>query len=204
MGAGNTALIRKQSASLGKGIPMYLERNQVPEHLRRSYTGAKFQAEARDFVTVPFEAGLWSGGSRDSYTAIELSTGKALPMPGQDLAPWDKERQSYKVELKPGFSIVRHSMFQGTDLGLTFYVHSSDIAALIPQDSGAELSDLELYFLAVVRGIKSSYRVDYYRRKGMTEAQIDAFKAKLCELGYLNKAGAITVKGKNVCEKINP
>jgi hypothetical protein len=177
---------------------MYLEKNQVPAHLRRHYTGNKFHAHAANSVTIPSDAGLWSGGSRTFYSAVELSSGRSMPIPDQHLAPWD-DRQSKDVLLKPNFAIVKHVTFQGKDLGLTFYVHPSDIAALIPDNSKADdLSDIERYVLVVCRGIKSSYRADYYQRKGIISGELEAIKAKLIRLGYLNKAGAITVSGKNV------
>lgn len=181
---------------------MYLERNLVPEHLRLGYTGTRFRAEPVETVTIPSQAGVWDHGTRDVFSAIELNTGRSVPMPGQSSAPWDKDRQDRKIELKPGFAVVKHSMFCGKDMGLVFYVHPSDVAALIPNHGQDDLSETDKLVLAIIRSRKSAYRDDEYRRKGLKLSDVEAIKARLFEGGYLLKNGAITVKGKNACDKI--
>lgn len=181
---------------------LYLEKNQVPASLRGSYSGSKFRAEPCETVVIPSDAGLWDGGSRTVFTAIELNSGRVVALPGQQSAPWDANRIERKVELKPGFAIVAHRMFRGNDLGLTFYVHPLDVAALLPTDTSADLTETEKTVLAIIRSRKSAYRDDEYRRKGISVAEAEAIKARLIKDGYLNKAGAITVKGRNACDKI--
>lgn len=182
----------------------YLEKSQVPAHLRVGYAGNKFRAKACETVSIPADAGLWSGGSRSTFHAIELATGRALPLPGHELAPWNVARAERCVPLRPGFAIVQSVMFQGKDLGLTFHVHPDDIVKLIPQDATEALDPLEIKYLAIMRGIKSSYRADEYRRQGMTDAQVASFKAKFTAMGYINKQGAITVQGKNAVGDARP
>jgi hypothetical protein len=181
---------------------MYLEKNQVPDHLRRGYSGTRFKAEPVESVTIPAQAGVWDHGTRDVYSAIELNTGRSVPMPNQSSAPWDKDRQDRKIELKQGFAVVKHSMFCGNDMGLTFFVHPADVAALIPHQTNDDLSDTDKIILAIIRSRKSAYRNDEYRRKGLKLADVETVKARLTEQGYLLKNGAITVKGKNACDKI--
>lgn len=41
---------------------IYLESNGVPAHMRGSYTGKKFQLRVCSEVSIPIDAGLWSGG----------------------------------------------------------------------------------------------------------------------------------------------
>jgi hypothetical protein len=183
---------------------MYLEKSQVPAFLRNGYSGNKFQAKACEEVYIPSDAGLWDGGSRTTYHAVEFNTGRQVPLPNQELAPWDKERSERRVPLRPGFAIVKSSMYRGTDLGLTFYVHPDDTAKLIPQDKSATLEPIELKFLAIMRGVKSSYRLDEFRRQGISTAQIAAFKDKFTAIGYLNKQGAITIQGKNAVGDTRP
>lgn len=181
---------------------VHLEPNQVPNHLKRNYTGKAFKAEIVESVTIPAEAGLWYDGCRDTYSAIELATGNAIAASDNVSAPWD-DRKSQKIALTSGFAIVRHSIFAGKDMGLTFYVHPSDAVALLPANN-SDLNDTEKRFLAIVRGIKSSYRADYYRRMNLSQAEVETIKASLISRDYLNKAGAITVKGRNACENVNP
>jgi hypothetical protein len=183
---------------------MYLEANQVPAYLKGSYSGKSFQAEPAETVTIPSYAGLWDGGSRTTYSAIELATGRTVPVSDNMSAPWSEKRQDVTVPLKSGFAIVKHSIFCGKDMGLTFLVHPSDIVKLIPEQSKDDLSAKEIKALAIIRGIKSSYRADEYRRQGITEAEVLAIKEKLTGLGYLNKAGAITVSGRNRSEGVRP
>ena len=183
---------------------MHLEPNQVPAHLKSGYTGKRFQAEPAESVTIPSYAGLWDGGSRTTYSAIELATGRAVPVSDNMSAPWDMTRQDKIVPLRAGFAIVKHSIFCGNDMGLTFFVHPSDIAKLIPEQPKDDLSPTELKVLAIIRGLKSSYRANEYARQGISEGEVEAIKGKLTRAGYINKAGAITVTGRNRCEGVRP
>ena len=175
---------------------IYLEPNQVPAHLKRGYTGKTFRAEVTERVTVPSYAGLWSSGSRDTYEAIELATGRAVPASDNMSAPWDKTRADRQIELKSGLAVVKHTMFQGKDLGLTYFVHPSDAVALLPPTDD-EVTPTERKVLAIIGGIKSGYRADYFRKAGISDAELEAIKVSLIKRDYLNKAGAITTKGRN-------
>jgi len=182
---------------------MHLEPKQVPAYLKGGYLGQKFKAEPAESVFIPADAGLWSGGSRNTYSAIELATGRAAAVSDNISSPWSVERQNRIVPLRAGFAIVKHSIFRGKDFGLTFFVHPSDITKLLPEPASDDLSATELKALAIVRGLKSSYRAEYYSRAGISAGEVEAIKAKLCKLGYLNKAGAITVAGRNRAEGVN-
>jgi hypothetical protein len=194
---------------------IYLEPNQVPPALRGGYDGKKFAARVAESVSVPSDAGLWSGGSRDVYTLIELASGVRHPMPGQSASPFDSARQERTVTLKPGFAVVRHSTFCGKDMGLTFFIHPDNAATLLPAPA-ADLSPVEKLILKYTKECKASHngqdRYDMaaadmrYGSRGVKETGVetmptrdewDAAKALLISGGYLNKAGAITVKGKN-------
>lgn len=191
---------------------IYLDEKMVPAALRQGYGGKKFEAQVCTSVTIPIDAGLWDGGSRDQYSVINLADGRTALSPGQNSAPWSGERREYVVELKPGMAVVRHSYFCGKDMGLRFYVHPDNAAALLPPPA-AELSPLELLVLRYTAGRKSSYmgrdRYDMaihdanggydMNRDSLTptRAEWDAAKASLVGRGYLNKAGAITVAGRN-------
>lgn len=183
---------------------MHLEPNQVPNHLKAGYAGKRFQAEPVESVTIPSHAGLWDSGSRTTYSAIELATGRALPVSDNMSAPWSDKRQDQVVALRAGFAIVKHSIFCGKDMGLTFFVHPSDVVKLVPEQPQDDLSPVELKALAIYRAIKSSYRPDSLRRAGISEGEAEAIKAKLIRLGYLNKAGAITVSGRNRSGNASP
>src|SRR5262245_1950085 len=102
---------------------IYLEPNKIPHHLRGGYSGKKFKAVVTTTLTIPSHAGLWDGGSRDTFALVHLETGEARAVSDNMSAPWDKGRRDQKIELQPGFVVREHSLFCGKDMGLTFYVH---------------------------------------------------------------------------------
>ena len=174
----------------------HLEKNQVPAFLRHGYDGKAFKAQACTSFTIPADAGLWSEGSRDLFSAVSLASGTVVTIPGQDGAPWNMSRANKLVEIKPGFCLIRHSVSCGRDCGLTFYVHPDDIAKLVPYDS-CELVECEKTVLYIVSAYKSFARTDEARRAGIDTGELEAIKARLIGLELLTKAGAITVKGRN-------
>ena len=184
-----------------------LENSQVPAHLRGTYSGRKFSAVVTESVTIPAHAGNWDGGSRDTYKLVNVETGAAMDASDNVSAPWDA-RKDRVVNLRPGFAVILHSMFCGKDMGLTFYVHPENAAKLLPAPVAA-LSDHEKIVLEATCSFKSSYMgKDRYqmalehesavgRQFFPTRGQWDAAKASLIGKGLLNRAGAVTVAGRN-------
>lgn len=192
-----------------------LEPAQVPAQLRGSYTGRKFKVRVGDKVTIPSDAGLWDHGSRDVYNMLRIVDGAAVPFPGQQAAPWDSRRADQSISLTPGYCVVRHSSFQGKDMGLCFYLHPADAAPMLPAPA-ADLDPVAQLVVNYTVSRKSSYMGrDRYQmalednrwaRPPMepfpTRGQWDAAKAEMIARGYLNKAGAITPAGRNVAKSI--
>ena len=188
---------------------IHLEPHKVPAHLRGSYSGKRFQVQVCETVTIPADAGLWSGGSRDVFSAIELSTGRQVNWPGQNTAPWDNERRAAEVSLAPDFAVVRHT--QGCYSDMTFYIHPLNAAALLP--APVELSDWDKIVLKATRNFKSSYGGKDRYQMALNEAggfgirncaqdfpcrrDWELTKQALVDHGFLNKAGAITPSGRN-------
>ena len=164
---------------------IYLEANQVPNDLKLGYSGKSFKAEVCEKVYIPSYAGNWDSGSRDTYSAIELATGKSMAASNNYSAPWDKDRKDQHIALRSGFAVIRHSIFCGRDMGLTFYVHPEDI---------------ERKVLKIIKSYKSAYRVDEARRQGVSEAQYREAMVTLQAQDLLDKRGAITTKGKNAAQ----
>jgi hypothetical protein len=188
---------------------IYLDAKDVPAIMRGSYTGTKFRAHVCESMTIPMDAGLWSGGTREVYSVVDLDTGNRR-LPGQDAAPWDRSRKDLEVVLRPGLIVVMHSYFCGKDMGLTFYVHPENAAKLLP--APVELTVYERTVLRATLHFKSSYmgkdryemereECRYSRNKDRvlfpTRTEWDEAKATLITRGMLNKAGAITTKGRN-------
>lgn len=174
---------------------MHVEPRMIPDHLRGGYTGRKFKVAAVESVTIPEQAGTWDGGSRETFCFIEMSTGRVAAASDNVSAPWHESRRDRTYTLKPGYGVRAHSVFCGTDMGLTFYVHPSDAAALLPER--VELTDLERKVLDIIGGIKSAYRNDEYRRHGINEAERGGALLSLFNKGLIDRRTAITVKGRN-------
>lgn len=189
---------------------VHLEASQIPSHLRGNYTGKQYKAVICESVHIPIDAGLWSGGSRDQYKAVNLATGQEIPLPGQDVSPWNSERKERQVALAADFAIVRHTIFCGKDMGLTFYLLPQNAAAMLPPVE--ELTDHERIVLVATRQYKSSYNgqdryqlaMPRYNPEAMarypSREQWEAAKQALINRGFLNKAGAITTKGRNAAQ----
>ena len=169
--------------------------NQVPAALRGSYTGKKFKAVVCTEMTIPMDAGLWSGGSRAEYSAINLENGKSMPFQGSNLAPWDGGRRDHKVTIVPGMAVVLHSMFCGKDMGLTFYIHPDNATKMLP--APVELSKEEKVVLTTIRSYKAAYRQQMAQGQGISGTQYAAILQSLTEKGMLHKGNRITTKGKN-------
>ena len=185
---------------------IYLEPNQVPSHLKGSYSGKQFKAIVCTEMTIPASAGLWDGGSRELYRGIDLNSGRDALFPGQSEAPWGKRAQC-TITLQPGYAVVEHTIFCGKDMGLTFYLHPENAAKLLPAPQ-AELSDHEKMVLNATCSLKSSYagkdryqrttdNLRWNRKPYPTREQWESAKQSLIGRGLLNKAGAVTTAGRN-------
>ena len=192
-----------------KSTTVHLDAKDVPANLRNlhNYNGKKFKAEVGGQMTVPADAGLWFEGSRDLYFAVKFETGEVVEWPNQNAAPWDP-RAANTVKLEPGFCVVRHSIFCGNDMGLTFYLHPDNATKLLPPP--IELSRVEKLVLEATGSLKSSHggrdRYEMMRDQCRYGAEQDTFptrdewnaaKQTLIGRGLLNKAGAITTQGRN-------
>ena len=192
---------------------IYLEPSQVPASIRGAYSGKQYRAIVTDSVYIPSDAGTWSGGSRTLYSAIHLTSGESRPACDAYSAPWDPSRKDQRIQLKPDFAIISHSIFCGKDLGLTIYINPINAATLLP--APIELNPLERAVLKYTKEKKASYngrdRFDMlqedlsysFKRQELnlesapTREDWNKAKDSLIAQGLLNARGAITTKGKN-------
>lgn len=96
------------------------------------YKGRKFSVEiAQDVYLSDLH---WGGGSRNYYSAVSLETGKAFPaLVGSPFS--GPVLEGSKVPLNASYVVAEHSIFQGHDMGITFYVHPEAMnqrTALVP------------------------------------------------------------------------
>jgi hypothetical protein len=185
--------------------PIYLEANQVPAALRGGYTGTKFKAIVTESIIVPSDLGLWSGGSCERMYFVELATGKTVPCVNHAAAPWDAERlvNHGKLQLAPGYAVVKHTMFCGKDMGLTLYTHPDNAPGVLPAPMDSELSDAAKVVLWTAKCYKAAYRREYANLNGVNARAFETAIAELCAAGMVNKAGAITVKGRNAAAALD-
>lgn len=151
----------------------------------------------------------WSGGSREWFVFVRLADMQATPrvpdqsafntpIPGADAVP-----------LPPGVVCVEHYVFCGRLKGIRIHVHPRDLNPSMLPPASADVTDDELIVIEYTASRKPSYGgVSNYR---LHEAQRDtditperweAAKASLIASGHLNKAGAITPKGRNARKPI--
>jgi len=190
---------------------IHVERNDVPSILIPDfYTGRKFKIAVTGNFQIPFDHGAWNGGSRDTFRVVNMTTGESVSLDDTEsgmLAMRDPKADR-SFTMVPNYAIVRHTIFQGKDVGITIYVHPDSINAIrLPET--VHFSEIERIVLIAARSLKSSHNgrdrfvmacnTLRYREGATipTRVQWEAAKASLIDGGYLNKRGAITTKGKN-------
>ena len=160
------------------------------------YTGRKYKLDnsGRPVNVTSY----WDGGSRSYYAAVNLSTGATLPAP-QNGTPFDGGPIAPDgVKVPAGFVIVEHSIFAGTDCGITFYIDPNTATAFLPDP--VEISDAERTVLCQTSSLKNTYGGETdlrFKRSGLSRNDWDAASASLKARKLLNKAGAITTAGRN-------
>jgi len=166
------------------------------------YSGKMFQIEIHDNPGMHLDS-YWSGGSRDYHKIVKLDTMQVLAVPenGSGFVP-DVPQEVEKAFPCPGYAVVTHTIFCGKDMGIRIHIHRENARKLVP--APLEISAEEKIVLIATRSLKSSYAgISNYRfqqaneETGITLAQWEQAKAECIRKGYLNKAGAITVAGRN-------
>ena len=179
----------------------YLEPSEVPALLLRAfpaYTGRKFAAVVCEAVSL--HDAYWSGGSRSTYRALELATGRTCDPVSFVLNPpqFGGAARAVTVPLPSGWVIVQHSIFCGKDAGLTFHIRAENAAPLLPGPVAlGALSRAALVVLHVSCSYKAFARRDEAARLGVRGAGYDSGLAECKAVGLVNAAGAVTVRGDN-------
>lgn len=147
----------------------------------------------------------WSGGYRDYWAIVELSTGCKVDLSEMVWAPFVRMDREYVLSgLVPGYALFQHS-YSGTKQYAKVHVLPDNLCKYLP--SSQSLSWEERVVLAASRSLKSSYAgIKEYRKHeagaktGILPAEYDNAKLSLIEKGMLNKAGAITNEGRNTIQ----
>jgi hypothetical protein len=181
-------------------MSIYVSKGDLADKLKSltGYNGTKIKVEISD-SKMELRC-YWDGGSRDTYTAYDMKGGR------QNLQVQDAPYPFYKGGETPVYIpsadkfLVRHSIFMGKDMGLTIYLHPASVLVGELPLNKPDISQNELFILSIVRSYKSFARQEYYKKGGFTVSEVEAYKQILFQKGWLNKAGAITVDGRNVVE----
>lgn len=190
---------------------IHLRPSDVPSHLLAGYKGRRLKLCITEDISINSHDAYWSGGSRTTWYVQRLSDGAKLPLLDTTHHPMRVRVEDKRMEIKPGYIIVAHSIFQGEDMGLTFHIHPLNVAPLFSVPS-TNLSIEERFVLTAARTLKSSYNgrsrrdmaLDHpfslghaFKDLRITKEEYQVAYDSLVEKGLLNKRGAITVEGRN-------
>lgn len=143
----------------------------------------------------------WSGGSRSSYVAIDLNSGRTMLAAAVNPL---RDRDSRIAVIPPGFCVVEHSMFLGKDHGCTVYLHSANLAKLLPAAEAIDLTLDDRLVLASTCEYKNTYsgrtNIRFHeanRYHTISAAEWETAKLSLIGRGLLRKNGSISPDGRN-------
>lgn len=83
-------------------------------------------------VSVELRGTYWSGGSRSSYTAVNLQTLQSSSAEQYAPAQFGGPAQTPKVALPVGVVIVKTGFFCGKQSTVTLFVNPENLAKLLP------------------------------------------------------------------------
>jgi hypothetical protein len=92
-----------------------------------AYRGRKWKVSRQRAISM--YDNYWSGGTKGTYTLVNMDSMEILPI-GNSEAPWSAlgEDKIKRREIPLNALILKHTIFQGHDLGITFIVHPDSVA----------------------------------------------------------------------------
>ena len=164
---------------------------------------SKRQVKITPAEEVPLTGMNWSGGYKTDYVAVNLSSGDSADFPDPE---WNELYQLRTVKMRAGIAIIAYQ-WAGLSKFVEVYLHSSNIT---PQIEGAvDLTANQLALLFCTRAYKNTYggRTDIRREEAgragyrLSPEEWAKEQSVLHEMGYLDKRGSLTTKGKNAAPK---
>lgn len=104
----------------------------IPAYLKGDNRRQKVFIHVQESVTVPIDAGLWSGGTREIYEAMRLDNGQRVEMVNHNASPFNGTREKKTFHLVPGIVVRKSGHFCGKPAFLTFYVHPDNAPKFLP------------------------------------------------------------------------
>jgi len=184
---------------------IYLEyRDPLAQKIKQlsGYKGRHISVIIQDYVS--FGNTYWDCGSRYSYQVVSLNSNKVLSVPHVPPPPFNKgidnvNHKTFKIE--PNIAVIEN--YQGRYNHVTLYLHPDNQFDLLPEKT-EDLTLNEKIVLYATRSLKSSYAGiknlryhESHKETGITLDEYNQAKESLIKKKLLNKAGAITVSGRN-------
>lgn len=167
----------------------------------------KGRVEVKQWTGSANLASYWSGGSRDMFYLVNLSTGQISPAAAENGSGFGMVRESLTMEHLPqGCGLLCVSI--GHYKHAVLQVHPENLTPLLSAPS-VELSEDEKVALAMTVGLKSFARREYAARKWGsyvvtkdTLERWDKAVAGLLAKGLVSKNGAATIAGRNLSDTL--
>lgn len=103
------------------------------------YAGRKIKLNVTDKVTMLNT--YWDGGSRSTYSAMNLATMTMVDLPKFNPPQFGGPSSPPEIELTDNLAVIEHSVFCGKDSGLTISVSAQNAAPLLPKGNVELTSD---------------------------------------------------------------
>jgi hypothetical protein len=174
----------------------------VDELIRAAFPGLTCQkVEAIVTDSVHFYGTNWDEGNRREYVIVRLADRKTFRIEEAPFRePSELHQKTYK--LPPGFVVVVHVISRHDHIEI--HTAADNVTRLLP--APVKLTEDEEIVLVATRSLKPSYDgISNYRfhqarqYTGIDLHRYETAKSALIARKLLNKAGAITVEGRNAC-----
>jgi hypothetical protein len=113
-----------------------LELKTAPEVLRLIRAADPSYRKTRAYLHVSESVSLsgtyWDGGSRSTYTAVDLATGRSKGAPQYDPPQFGGPRAAPVVVIPEGVAIVETGVFCGKTANASVYINPVNAAKLLP------------------------------------------------------------------------
>lgn len=165
-----------------------------------SYTGRSY--EVSKSYTYDVQA-HWDGGSKNDCVLIAREGLQLILLSKEAKNPFSGVGNQ-RIDIPAQHFIVEQRIFCGKNMGIRFVIRPDEADTFAIATPKEELTRNEKIVLLAVLSLKSTYGgeknyrfAEARRDTDITSFEYEAAKSALIERGYLTKAGAATVKGKN-------
>ncbi|MEA5578643.1 hypothetical protein [Anabaena sp. UHCC 0451] len=160
------------------------------------YAGRTFKVVGRTHYTL---ANFWNGGSKE-FAVMFSRDGQRFDLKPETTDPY-QVGSIQTFEIPVNHFIITHSIIQGQDKGITFYVHPEELPNDLPASD--ELTIQAKIVLFCYRCYKSSYAgIKDYRQHEATQiikpSEYEIAKQELITKGLISARNSLTTGGKNI------